>query len=162
VTAQAVPDPTGGALLYYSRNDVPTVSRVAASGAVGPARSIPAVHALGNTGQPGQVAFLSNGGAVITWVLRNLGTYMAYRAPSGKFGRPVALPSGTGSIAVRTGEVLTELAGGTGVQVESWKLTPKGVITHRSGQRLHRRGVVRAGMAGAGPARHGRACRRQL
>lgn len=130
---QSVPDPAGGALLYYNRNGVPTLSRVSASGSLGAPAQIPVVTSLGNFGTPGNIVFLANGGAIVTWILTTYGPYMAYRSPSGTFGKPVAVSSGISSVAVRTGEVLTIGPGGTGMSAESWTLKSNGTITAKSG-----------------------------
>jgi hypothetical protein len=124
ITAQAVADPAGGSLLFYSLDGIPTLERISATGKVGTSQFVPAVQSLPNFGAPGQIAFLPNGGAVISWTLNPYGPYMAYRSPSGKFGKPVALP-GFG-IAVRTGEILSEGNSGTGITVEDWTLTSAG------------------------------------
>lgn len=134
VAAQAIPDPAGGALLYYSAYGVPTVQRVQPSGSLGPAKPVPSYSTLGNYGTPHQVAFLPNGAAVVTWQLSNYGTdYMAYLSPSGAWGAPVQTADAVTSIAVRTGEVVTSEPGGPGITADDWTLSGSGTLTHKSG-----------------------------
>ena len=132
--AQAVGDPAGGSLLFYVRNNTPTVAKIAGGGVVGPSVSVPAVPKLNNAGTLGRIAFLPSGGAIVTWTLSSYGSsFMAYRSPSGSWGTPVELPSGFSNLAVRTGEVLTSEPSGTGLGVESWSLTTGGALSKKSG-----------------------------
>jgi hypothetical protein len=134
VAAQAIPDPAGGAMLYYSAYGVPTVQRVKPDGSLGPTKAVPTFSTLGNYGPPHQVAFLPDGAAVVTWQLSSYGTdYMAYLSPSGAWGAPVQTAGGVTSIAVRAGEVLTSEAGGPGVTADDWTLSSSGKLTHKSG-----------------------------
>jgi hypothetical protein len=134
VAAQAIPDPAGGAMLYYSAYGIPTVRRVKPNGSLGPAQAVPPFSNLGNYGPPHQVAFLPNGAAIVTWQLSSYGTdYMAYLSPTGTWGAPVQTADAVTSIAVRAGEVLTSEAGGPGVTADDWTLSSSGKLTHKSG-----------------------------
>lgn len=128
----SVPDPAGGSMLYYSVYGVPTVQRVSATGTLGTPKSVPPYSTLGDAGSPGQIAFLANGTAIVTWVLAPYGTdYMAALSPAGAWGNVVAA-AGT-SVAARTGEVLTSEAGGGGITADDWTLASNGTLTHKAG-----------------------------
>ena len=128
--AQAVSDPMGGSLLFYVLNDIPTIAPVAANGTVGPSGSVPGVTGLLGSGTPGKIAFLPTGGAIVTWTLTTYGSaFMAYRSPTGQWGKPVELTSGLSNLAVCRGHVLTSEASGTGISTESWTLSPTGTLT---------------------------------
>ncbi|MGD0084895.1 MAG: fibronectin type III domain-containing protein [Acidimicrobiales bacterium] len=132
--AQAVGDPAGGSLLFYVLNSTPTIAAVASRGTVGSSASVPAVANLDNVGTPGRIAFLSTGAAIVTWTLTAYGSeYMAYRSPTGTWGKPVELPSGFSNLAVRSTEVLTSEASSTGISTESWSLSGSGALTVKSG-----------------------------
>jgi hypothetical protein len=132
--AESVPDPLGGSLLFYVLNNTPTIAVVTSNGIVGTSGSVPAIAGLNNSGTAGHIAFLSAGGAVVTWTLSTYGSsYMAYRSPTGAWGSPVQLPSGFSNLAVRSGEVLTAEGSGTGISTESWTLSGTGGLTLATG-----------------------------
>jgi hypothetical protein len=123
--AAAVPDPAGGALLFWQRNGVPTISRVSATGAVGAPTAVPDVPNVGDAGTPGSIAFLPSGAAVVGWTVTSSGPYLAYRAANGTWGKPVAAGS---SFAVQAGKILVAENDNTGVSVVTRSLSASGSI----------------------------------
>jgi hypothetical protein len=133
-TVIATPNPLGGSVLFYSAGSKPLLMTISAKGVTNAPVHVPTVAALDNLGTPIAVKFLANGASIVTWTLTTYGSkYMAYRSPSGQFGPAHVLPSNFSGLAVRDSEVLTSEGGGTGITVESWTLSPAGILTLKSG-----------------------------
>jgi hypothetical protein len=145
--AQVIADPAGGAVMFYVRDNVPTLTSVTSGGVAGGAKAVPAVPSLDNSGAPERINFLSDGASIVTWDLPSYGSYMAYRSPSGTFGKPVALPSGFSSLAVQPGNVLTETTGGGGIEVQDWTLSSTGALTAKGAAVPAYTGAVQFGEA---------------